>query len=519
MSDPACPTVTAPAGSLEGRLEDGLKVFRGIPFAAPPVGERRWQPPAPFPDWQGPRPAHEFGAACPQPPRRPGSIYAEDLGQTSEDCLTLNIWAPEKAENAPVFVWLHGGTLTWGAGKESLYHGHRLAAQGLIVVMVNYRLGVLGYLAHPELSGESPDGISGNYGLLDQIEALKWVRRNIAAFGGDPENVTVAGESAGALSVMYLMASPSARGLFARAIAQSAYMISTPALKEPQHGERAAEDIGASLTRTLGASGIAELREWDAQSLVDAAAEAGYLPLGTVDGQTLPRQLVDIFDEGEQAQVPILTGFNSGELKTLRFLAPPVPESPATYEQMIRERYGDLADEFLRLYPATDMSESGYHTVRDALYGWTSQRLARAQTKAGQPSYLYFFDHGYPQADERDMHAFHACELPYMFGTADRTPPLWPKAPDTPEEKALSDAMLGYWSSFARNGAPAADNAPGWPAYGDAHACMTFTGSPEPKEDLFPGMFELHEEMVSRRRQSGQVQWNWNAGTAAPVLD
>jgi para-nitrobenzyl esterase len=210
----------------------------------------------------------------------------------SEDCLTLNIWAPADARNAPVFFWIYGGALTAGASREPLYGGARLAARGIVVVSINYRLGVFGWLAHPELSAESPKGVSGNYGLLDQIEALRWVQQNIRVFGGDPSNVTIAGESAGGLSVMYLMAAPHARGLFSKAIAQSAYMISTPELKQRRFGSEPAEEIGARLAAALQMPNLAAMRGMDAQTLADAAPKAGYAPWGTVDGQILPRQLV-----------------------------------------------------------------------------------------------------------------------------------------------------------------------------------------------------------------------------------
>jgi para-nitrobenzyl esterase len=208
---------------IEGQSEGALRSFKGVPYASPP-GPARWKPPSRMPQWSGIKPATEFGPACTQPSHLGTSIYANDLGPTNEDCLTLNVCAPAGASHAPVLVWIHGGALATGSSKESIYDGARLAAHGIVVVSINYRLGVLGYLALPELSAESPLGISGNYDLLDQIEALRWVQRNIRTFGGDAANVTIAGESAGGLSVMYLMASPDARGLFSKAIAQSAYM-------------------------------------------------------------------------------------------------------------------------------------------------------------------------------------------------------------------------------------------------------------------------------------------------------
>lgn len=510
--------IVAPAGPLAGTALGDLNVFKGIPYAVPPLGAARWTPPQPMPPWSDVREATEFGPACFQRQAQVQSIYTQDLRPVSEDCLTLNIWAPADAENAPVFVWIHGGALAAGSSKEVLYDGGRLAEQGIIVVSINYRLGILGYLAHPELSAESPDGVSGNYGLLDQIEALRWVRDNIGSFGGDATKVTIGGESAGGLSVMYLMAAPAARDLFSQAIAQSAYMISTPTLSQREHGEYAAEEIGTYVATQLGAPNIATLRQMDAQALAEGASAAGYGPFGTIDGHVLPRQLVDVFDRGEQAPVPLLAGFNSGEIRSLTMLAPPVPESAAAYEAAIRERYDDLADEFLRLYPSDDMQESIFETTRDGLYGWTAERLVRSQTELGAPAFLYLFDHGYPAADNAGLHGFHASELPYMFGTLERTPQFWPDIPETPAETGLSDAMVGYWSSFVRTGRPEAANAPAWEEFGPGRPFMHFGDTPVMSEQLMPGMFELQESVVCRRRARGNTAWNWNVGLAAPSL-
>ncbi|HEY6619012.1 MAG TPA: carboxylesterase family protein [Steroidobacteraceae bacterium] len=512
------PIVTTPAGALEGRREGALRVFKGIPYASPPVAEARWRPPTSLPRWSGLRETLEFGPACTQPTPRGTGIYANDLRPTSEDCLMLNIWAPADAFRAPVFVWIHGGALLGGSSKESLYDGTRLATHGIVVVSLNYRLGVLGFLAHPELSAESPLGISGNYGLLDQIEALRWIKRNIGAFGGDPSKVTIAGESAGGLSVMYLMAAPDARGLFSKAIAQSAYMISTPELKQGRFGAPSAEQAGANLAAALHAPNIAALRAMDPQALTDAAVAAYFSPFGVIDGHVLPRQLVDVFDRSEQAHVPLLAGFNSGEIRSLTFLAPPSPASPAEYERIIRERYGDLADEFLRLYPSSNLRESILATTRDALYGWTAQRLVVKQAALGLPSYLYLFDHAYPSAEAAGLKGFHGSELPFVFGTLAQTPPYWPKIPATASEAALSAAMLDYWSSFVRNAQPRAANEPDWPPFGSTGAYMDFTDAPHPSVDLFPGMYALHEKAVCRRRSSGDLAWNWNVGVISPAL-
>jgi para-nitrobenzyl esterase len=509
--------VKAPDGLLEGRLEGTLRSFKGIPYAAAPVGSARWRAPTSPSAWSGIKQASQFGPACPQPAAGDTSIYANDLGPTSEDCLTLNIWSPVNAAHAPVFVWIHGGALQGGSSKEAMYDGARLAARGIIVVTINYRLGVLGYLALPALSAESSVGVSGNYGLLDQIEALRWVKRNIGAFGGDPANVTVAGESAGGLSVMYLLASPDARGLFAKAIAESAYMISTPELKQQRFGAPAAEETGTALAAALHAPDLAALRAMDAQALTVAAVAAHFAPFGVVDGHILPKQLVDAFNRGEQARVPLLAGFNSGEIRSLRFLAPPPPATSVDYERIIRARYGDLADPFLQLYPGSTLQESVLATTRDALYGWTAERLVIKQAALGLPAFLYLFDHGYPSADAAGLHAFHASELPFVFGTADRTPPHWPKIENTSKEVRLSDAMIGYWSSFAKTGVPRAANEPDWPAYGSAAAYMAFTDAPHPEAHLFPGMYALHEEAVCRR-SNANLAWNWNVGVISPPL-
>ncbi|MEA1672411.1 carboxylesterase/lipase family protein [Nitrospirillum sp. BR 11163] len=512
------PVVRAPAGAVEGRTVGDLDVFKGIPYAQPPVGPLRWRPPAELPAWAGVRPAREYGAACVQPAPRPGSLYADPPAKMAEDCLTLNVWAPRGAKKVPVLVWIHGGALVGGASSKSLYDGAKLAAQGVVVVSINYRLGVLGYLAHPALSAELPDGVSGNYGLLDQIASLRWVRRNIGAFGGDAGNVTIAGESAGGLSVMYLMAAPPARGLFHKAIAQSAYMISTPELKAPRHGEQAAEAIGAHVATALGAADIAALRAMEAEALTTAAAKAGYAPFGTIDGRTLPRQLVEVFDRQEQAPVPLMAGFNSGEIRSLRFLAPPPPADAATYEATIRARYGDMADDYLKLYPSSDLGESILANTRDAMYAWTAERLAVKQTALGQPAFLYYFDHGYPAADDKGLHGFHASEIPYVFGTVDATPPFWPKVPDTAEERRLSAAMAGYWSSFAKTGTPAAAGQPAWPRYDADAAYMHFAATPEPATHPPPGSYDLQEAAMCRRWAAGDQPWNWNTGIISPVL-
>jgi para-nitrobenzyl esterase len=521
MPNPAGPPsiiVRAPAGAVRGEAIGGLSIFRGIPYAMPPVGPRRWRPPVSMPAWRGVRDATTFGPACYQPPSDPNSVYAWKAMAMSEDCLLLNIWLPAKASRAPVFVWIHGGALLTGSSADALYDGTALAKLGLVVVSINYRLGALGYLAHPGLSSESPRGISGNYGLLDQIAALQWVQNNIAAFGGNPSNVTIAGESAGALSVMYLMASPPARGLFAKAISESAYMISTPALREARFGSVSAEAMGIALAEQLAAKDVTALRAVDAAHLTTVAAQGGALPSGTIDGYLLPHQLVEVFDHGEQAKVPLLVGFNSGEIRSLRVLTPVLPANASLYESLIRDRYADMSNAFLKLYPPTDIEQSVLATTRDAMYGWTAERLAIKQTTLGENAFLYFFDHGYPSAEALGLHGFHASELPYVFGSAGGTPPRWPKVPVTPEELNMSAAMSAYWAAFARDGVPHVQGQPQWQAYGSDKAYMAFADVATPGTRLLRGMYEFNEQIVCRRRANGGIAWNWNVGVLSPPL-
>ncbi|MGH6963442.1 MAG: carboxylesterase/lipase family protein, partial [Phenylobacterium sp.] len=368
------PTVRIEQGALRGvAAADGVEAFKGIPYARPPIGPERWRPPAPAGGWSGVREAAQFGPACVQPMLPAGSIYADPPPKMSEDCLSLNVWRPMAARKAPVMVWIHGGSQTFGYAGSPLYDGSALAARGVVVVTVNYRLGVLGYLALPELTAESPHGASGNYGLLDQMEALRWVRRNIAAFGGDPTNVTVFGESAGAMSVVQMLASPLARGLFQKAIAESGGMPTLPELKTAAHGLPSAEGMGLAVAAAVKVDSLAALRAMDAEALTNAAYAAHYQVWSTVDGWVLKRQTVDTFDRGEQARVPTIAGFNGDEIRAL--FKVPTPPDAKTYEAAIRERYGDLADAFLRLYPAADLESSTQNAMRDGTFGWGMERL------------------------------------------------------------------------------------------------------------------------------------------------
>jgi para-nitrobenzyl esterase len=506
--------VTTQSGQVAGvRVDDGIAVYKGVPYAAPPVGELRWKAPVRVARWKGVRAATEFGAACVQPKSTAVTVYTDDPPRMSEDCLYLNIWQPTQVKRgAPVMVWIHGGAFRSGYTGTPVYNGSELARRGVVIVTISYRMGILGFLAHPELSQESPQYVSGNYGLLDQLAALKWVKDNIAAFGGDPANVTIFGESAGALSVMDLVASPQARGLFAKAIAESGYMVSNAELRKSRYGLPSAEDLGVITAKALGAGSIKDLRARDAVDLIETSNKGGYVPLPVVDGWLLPDQLVDIYDRGEQNPVPMLVGFNAGELRSLRVLLPPIP---VNYEQEVKQRFKDLSDAYLKQYPSTNVTESILAASRDGLYGWTAQRLATKQAAIGQPSYLYFFTHSYPSEVPEDLQAFHASEIPFVFGQIGpnvKLPGTWPRPPDTPEERALSNAMMDYWTSFARTGVPA----PTWKKFVQGESYMELGAKPTPSAHLLPGMYALTEELISRRRKAPDQYWFVNIGLATP---
>ena len=512
--------ISEPQGKLAGQVDaHGVRSFKGIPYAEPPVGAKRWTAPVAAGPWKGVRDARDFGASCFETSYSPQSLFNVHPPKLGEDCLFLNVWIPPHAKKAPVIVWIHGGGFVRGGSWEPQYEGTHFAEHGVVFVTINYRLGSLGFLALPELSAESPHGVSGNYGLLDQIEALKWVKKNIAAFGGDPGNVTIDGESAGGVSMALLMVSPLAHGLFQKVIAESLGIQCMAELKQLNHGLPSAEENRTAFEKALGAADLKALRAIDAKTVTE---HAGYRGGPNVDGWVITRQIVDTFDRKEEALVPVLMGFNRNEVYPvlMGFLPQSLPDSSAAYEAEIRKRYGDLAAEFLRLYPSGDIKGSSMAASRDAVFGWSAERIVRDEVEAGVPSYLYFFDHGYPAAEARGFHAFHGSEMPYTFGHVDKDatlPPNWP-VPEGPKEKAYSDAMLAYWTSFARTGVPRAEGQPDWPAFASNKSYMHFVEQPEVATDLMPGMFALNEEVMQRERRAGDQPWAGNVGVAAPVL-
>jgi para-nitrobenzyl esterase len=460
--------VQVAAGLVSGETVGEVRVYRGVPFAAPPVGELRWKPPQPVPPWEGVRACTEVGPWCPQPR---SIIGGERGGRQSEDCLYLNLWtaAPSATAKLPVMVWIHGGSCTTGSGAAVLYDGTALARQGVVLVTINYRLGPFGYLAHPLLSKESPHGVSGNYGLLDQIAALHWVHDNIAAFGGDPGCVTVFGESAGALSVCRLMVSPLAAGLFQRAIAESGGAHGRNAhLREPRGLLEPAETVGVRIAHTLGCDAepdvLAALRAVSAERLLSAAEPSqGLYGKGNkfgpvVDGWAIPDDPDRLFAAGRQHRAPFLLGTTADE-GTLFLTQMPVQRA-AGYESMVRRLFGAGADEILRRFPCPDdaaVKAAFSQLTTVTAFEAPARFLAKAMAACEPRTYLYQFTHVPRGAGLLGLGATHGSEIIYVFKNLR---PL-----HGPADRRLAAAMSGAWVRFARTGDPNGDGLPHWPAY------------------------------------------------------
>ncbi|RPI29939.1 MAG: carboxylesterase family protein, partial [Actinomycetota bacterium] len=478
------PGVVRVAGGLvSGTEADGVRAYLGIPYAAPPVGDLRWRPPqAPAP-WDGVRTCVRYGPSCPQPQGDGLSFFP--LGETDEDCLYLNVWTPDGtadgAPKLPVMVWIHGGGFSTGSGSLDVYSGVNLARLGAVVITVNYRLGPLGFLAHPGLSGEDPAGASGNYGLLDQIAALEWVRENVAAFGGDPENVTVFGESAGGMSICDLMVSPPAEGLFARAIVQSGPFDSSGAGMDAVRPLAEAEETGRELSRRLGCDEapdeLAALRAVPVGRLLRAAERTvprgpgglGFVPV--IDGVVLPGDPAALFAAGELHDVDLLVGANADEANL--FLLGMRGATAAQLTTYVRRLYEPDDDAVLELFPDDEHgSRKAALSKAVTVMGFIAPaRFAAASVaETGAAAYLYHFVRVPPAVG--DLGAFHGLEIPYVFGN-----PVLVLDVTGGVDGELSRAMMRYWVSFARDGDPNAASGtgeqsdaalPSWPAYDPA---------------------------------------------------
>ncbi len=434
---------------------DEVRVYKGIPFAAPPVGELRWREPRPPSHWEGVRKADEFSPVCMQMQRGPAGASGP---APSEDCLYLNIWTAAKsaAERRPVIVWTYGGGFTGGAGSLAMYDGDALARKGAVVVTYNYRLGIFGFLAHPELTKESGHNASGNYAMMDMATVLRWVQKNIANFGGDPKRVTIDGESAGSMLVSAMVGSPQGKGLFQRAIGQSGAWMGINIGKMTTRAQ--AEENGEKMVTALGANSIADLRSKPADELLKNAR--GQFAI-IVDGWYVPEDLSITYANHKQNDVDVLVGSNHDE--GTFFSRPGVSVKAEQFSGTAKRRFSDMADAYLKLYPASSDAEAGTSQLaafRDE-FGWAMREWAQLQSERGKAkAYLYYFTHVPPSAPNQPSRgATHTADLAYMF---DNQPPnvMW-----TDVDKKLADTMSSYWVNFAANGNPNGKGLPEWPAY------------------------------------------------------
>jgi para-nitrobenzyl esterase len=482
------PQVKIANGLLEGVTEkSGVVSFKGIPFAQPPIGDLRWKDPQPVNNWGGVRKSDAFGYN-PMQKKVFGDMGFRSPGM-SEDCLYLNVWVPAKKskEKLPVLVYFYGGGFVAGDGSEARYDGESMAKRGIIALTVNYRLGVFGFLAHPELSKESPHKSSGNYALMDQNSALRWVQQNIEAFGGDPKRVTIAGESAGSIAVSAQMASPLSKNLIAGAIGESGAMIKPTLAAIPLV---TGESNGVKFAEKVGAKSLADLRAIPADKLLDEAAKPGNPPLSsaTIDGYFLPKDPAEIFAAGEQAKVPLLVGWNSAEIPYQAVMYGNAP-TLENYEKQLKALYGDQAGEVLKLYPATTQDEvikSATELASDRFIVYATWKWADLQAQTGdKPVYRYVFSHPRPPMAEKFKNATaglagginkadpakplveapkpyngaaHASEIEYAMGNlATNEVYAW-----TPADHKVSNTMETYFANFIKTGNPNGSGVPKW---------------------------------------------------------
>ena len=478
-SAPASQIVITQSGPVQGITSEGVAIFRGIPYAVPPIGDLRWTPPQPVQSWAEPLIADTYGPSCWQPTGIGNDAFISALvaeASIAEDCLTLNVITPEinSEKPLPVMLWIHGGGHQYGSGGDT-YESTSLANNGVVLVTINYRLGIYGFMAHPELAAEDANGSSGNYGMLDQIAALNWVQANIEKFGGDANNVTIFGESAGGHSVGQLMASPLSRGLFHKAIAQSGtgfqQFQTTDQTNETISGFTAGRKI-AAMVGVNGSEEITKLRAMSVEALAEAATDleisSTFHP--QVDGYVLPKPTSQIFALGEQAPVPLMLGSNADEGSVLYYMGlTPVdgsiitgPETVKQWDSLLREEFGDQADALSMHYAVDgdgDVVKGAEQLMGDSWFGRHAYFMARRHSAAGHPTFMYFFERRSASPDET-IGATHAFEIFPVFGS---TLPLWPT---DARDELLSKEMQSYWSSFAKAGDPNNDSAPAWLRFG-----------------------------------------------------
>lgn len=475
-------------GKVEGYLKENLRIFKGIPFAAPPVGEFRWKAPQPVQCWSGIKKCTAFSASPIQNKPQPFSCWTEEFiakpEPLDEDCLYLNVWTSSKnKEKHPVLVWIYGGGLNSGSANCDIYDGEEMAKKGVVFVSINYRVGVMGFMAHPELSKESGYNSSGNYGFLDQIAALKWVQKNIAAFGGDPNNVTIAGQSAGAFSVNAMIASTLSKGLFHKAIPQSGGLLSN----RFSQNLAASEQQGLKFMEKVNCTSIAELRKKSADEIQKASNLPGFGRFGTtMDGYVLPTNIFDHFKNGKHNQVPIMTGWVTGDGSLMG-----VPNtSLENYKKEVQVKYGTKTDEFLSIFPATTDEEAKEAKLKQGLLGFAGMPSHLLAISTNKPSYLYHFSHVPPDKPNFPNYgAFHTSEVPYALHTLHTWNRDWQQL-----DKDLENTMAAYWVNFAKTGNPNGTGLPEWKTYDkQAGYIMVLGDKVVIKKGLFKKEFDFLE--------------------------
>ena len=493
----ACATLTAApesiavdGGQIAGTSSDGVRAYKGIPFAAPPMGDLRWKPPAAVIAWTGVKKVDTFGPPCIQQPYPATSPYATALAPTSEDCLYLNVWSAAGAgDKRPVMVWIHGGAWTRGSGATPTYDGAALAKKGVVVVTTNYRLGPFGFLAHPELTAESAQHSSGNYAILDHIAALKWVQKNIAAFGGNPANVTIFGESAGSWSVNVVQATPLAAGLFHRAIGESgAQFARSPRLAD-------AEQNGVALAKAVGADSLKALRAVPAETILGVQA---FRPGANVDAWVLPADVRSIFAQKKQNDVAVLIGSNADEWTTLSSPAQ-FPKTLEDFHLRMAAQFPGLGAELNAAYPvrsAADIAGAMLALGRDQTFSLEMRTWARMVTAGGRKAFLYQFTRVPPGPDPK-LGAYHASEIVYAFNNVAARP--WA----TDADRRLADQMSSYWVNFAATGDPNGKGLPAWTPYDPAaEPYLELGDAVQVRHHLLKAQLDFLEQAQQRRQGS-----------------
>jgi para-nitrobenzyl esterase len=446
-------------GSIEGSVHEGIRIFKGIPFAAPPVGEFRWRAPQPVKSWKGIKKCTAFSASPMQDIPAPFMFWSEEFlipkEPISEDCLYLNVWTGSQAatEKRPVLVYIYGGGFRSGGSACPIYDGEAMAKKGVVFVSINYRVGVFGFLAHPELSKEASYHTSGNYALLDMIAALQWVQRNIHALGGDAKNVTIAGQSAGAFGVNHLVASPLTKNLIHKAIAQSGGNFYS---SRPQLDLKKAEEMGMQFAQSLNCKSLAELRSKSSEEILKSQAGMSF-PI--IDGYVMPESIQAIFSKGKQNDIPTITGWNEDD----RVSGPPVKIE--IFKEQIQKRFGDMAAFFFKAYPVETEEQSAHSQMaygRDEIFGFQDYTWAKLQTRTGKAKvFIYNFNRKLPaNTPETQFGAFHSGEIVYAYNNLHTLHRPWEKI-----DYSIAEMMSSYWTNFAKTGNPNGKDLPTWNEY------------------------------------------------------